>query len=30
VRRREWLLAIALGAAFLLALLWRVGLRIGL
>jgi len=28
--RWEWLLAIALGAAFLLAATWRIGLRVGL
>ena len=27
---REWLFAIVLGAAFLLALIWRLGIRIGL
>ena len=27
---REWAFAIMLGAAFLLAFLWRVGWRIGL
>jgi len=30
MRRREWLLAAMLGAAFLVALLWRIGIRVGL
>jgi hypothetical protein len=30
LKRWEWLLAIALGSAFLLAAAWRVGLTIGL
>jgi hypothetical protein len=30
VSAREWLFAGALGAAFVLALLWRLGLLVGL
>jgi len=30
VSRLEWLFALALGAAFLTAFLWRVGFRFGL
>jgi hypothetical protein len=30
LKRWEWLLAIALGSAFLLAAVWRIGLTIGL
>ena len=30
MKLREWALALILGGAFLLALVWRLGLRIGL